>query len=194
MKVFFLLFAFVAGVLCAYHRHTPTIEQCEIVTLGEMARPIDTEAVYWIRKYNPKISEDTAIELFHHIERTVNKYHINAEYNKGIARAVTPRLIVALILKESGFHWSAISDHGAIGLCQVMPLHVKDMGHLGIESHEDLLNAEKNIEAGVFVLMNYARRVQSIDKALCWYNAGPSKEKAGRGYAKAVLKLYAQIN
>ena len=107
MKVFFLIFAFVAGVLCAYHNHTPPIEQCEIVTLGEMARPIDTEAVYWIRKYNPRISEDEAIELFHHIERTVNKYHVNAEYDKGIARAVTPRLIVALILKESGFRWSA---------------------------------------------------------------------------------------
>lgn len=193
IKIFLLSLAFLSGILYAYHNHTPPIEQCEIITLGEMARPVDAKAIYWMRHYNKNLSEDTASDLFHHIENTVHKYHSDPNYSKGIAPAITPRLVVALILKESGFRWSAISDHGAIGLCQVMPLHIPSLQHLGIESHEDLLNAEKNIEAGIFVLMNYARRVQSIDKALCWYNAGPSKERAGRGYAKAVLGIYRKI-
>ena len=74
-----------------------------------------------------------------------------------------------------------------------MPLHIPSLQHLGIESYEDLLEAEKNIEAGVHILMGYARRVDSVLKALSFYNAGPSRWKAGRGYARAVLSLYREM-
>ena len=57
-----------------------------------------------------------------------------------------------------------------------------------------LLDAENNIEAGVFVLMGYARRVDSVHRALCWYNAGPRKERGrGGGMQGAVLKLYEEM-
>ena len=74
-----------------------------------------------------------------------------------------------------------------------MPLHIPSLQHLGIESYEDLLEAEKNIEAGVFVLMNYAKGVDSITRALSRYNGGYKREKAGRGYARAVLKFYLEM-
>lgn len=193
-KVGLLTFALLGGVICSVHvhqNHTIPTEKCEIITLS--AEPANYLEVNWIRRYNPSLSEADANDLYRHIERTIQRYHNDPAYQKGVTKQVTPRLFLSLILKESGFRWSAISDHGAIGLCQVMTLHIPSLQHLGIESYEDLLEAEKNIEAGVFVLMNYARRVQSIDKALCWYNAGPSKEKAGRGYARAVLKLYEEM-
>jgi len=72
-----------------------------------------------------------------------------------------------------------------------MPLHLGDLEKAGIGT--DLLDAKVNIEAGVFVLMGYARRVDSVHRALCFYNAGPSRWKAGRGYARAVLKLYEEM-
>lgn len=84
--------------------------------------------------------------------------------------------MLSLILRESGFKWSAISDHGAIGLCQVMPLHLEDL--------------EK---AGVHILMGYAKRVDSITRALSIYNGGYKREKAGRGYAVSVLRLYREM-
>jgi len=189
-----LTFALLSGVICSVHVHQnhaiPT-EKCEIITLS--AEPVNQLEVNWIRRYNPSLSESDANDLYKHIERTIERYHNNPSYQKGVTKQITPRLFLSLILRESGFRWSAISDHGAIGLCQVMPLHIPSLQHLGIESYEDLLEAEKNIEAGVFVLMNYAKGVDSVTKALSRYNGGYKREKAGRGYAKKVLALYAQM-
>ena len=191
-KIALLTTALISGAIYAYSQnHTNYTETCEIITLS--AEPSNYLEVNWIRRYNPSLSESDANDLYRHIERTIERYHNDPAYQKGVTKQITPRLFLSLILRESGFRWSAISDHGAIGLCQVMPLHIPSLRHLGIKSHEDLLEAEKNIEAGVFVLMGYARRVDSVHRALCFYNAGPSLWKAGRGYARAVLKLYEEM-
>jgi len=191
-KVALLTTALISGAIYGYSHSrtipTPT-ETCEIITLS--AEPSNYLEVNWIRRYNPSLSEADANDLYNHIQNTIKKYHNDPSYQKGVTKQVTPRLFLSLILRESGFRWSAISDHGAIGLCQVMPLHLKDLERAGIGT--DLLDAENNIEAGVFVLMNYARRVESLDRALSFYNAGPSRWKAGRGYARAVLKLYKEM-
>jgi len=190
IRIFLLTFALISGAIYAHSvNHINTTEKCEIITLS--AESSNYLEVNWIRRYNPSLSEGDANDLYRHIERTIQRYHNDPAYQKGVTKQVTPRLFLSLILRESGFRWSAISDHGAIGLCQVMPLHLEDLEKAGIGT--DLLDAEVNIEAGVFVLMGYARRVDSVHRALCFYNAGPSKEKAGRGYAGAVLKLYEEM-
>ena len=191
-KVGLLTFALLGGVICSVHvhqNHTIPTETCEIITLS--AEPSNYLEVNWIRKYNPSLSEADANDLYKHIERTIERYHADPSYQKGVTKQITPRLFLSLILRESGFRWSAISDHGAIGLCQVMPLHLEDLERAGIGT--DLLDAENNIEAGVHILMGYARRADSVLKALSFYNAGPSRWKAGRGYARAVLKLYLEM-
>ena len=191
-KVGLLTFALLSGVVCSVNVHQNHIiptEKCEIITLS--AEPSNYLEVNWIRKYNPSLSESDANDLYKHIERTIERYHADPSYQKGVTKQITPRLFLSLILRESGFRWSAISDHGAIGLCQVMPLHLEDLEKAGIGT--DLLDAEVNIEAGVHILMGYARRVDSVLKALSFYNAGPSRWKAGRVYARAVLKLYEEM-
>ncbi len=189
-KVGLLTFALISGAIYAHSvNHINTTEKCEIITLS--AEPSNYLEVNWIRRYNPSLSEGDANDLYRHIERTIQRYHNDPAYQKGVTKQVTPRLMLSLILRESGFRWSAISDHGAIGLCQVMPLHLDDLEKAGIGT--DLLDAENNIEAGVHILMGYARRVDSVLKALSFYNAGPSRWRAGRGYARAVLKLYLEM-
>lgn len=189
-KIALLTTALISGAIYAYSQnHTNYTETCEIITLS--AEPSNYLEVDWIRKYNPSLSEADANDLYRHIERTIQRYHNDPAYQKGVTKQITPRLFLSLILRESGFRWSAISDHGAIGLCQVMPLHLEDLEKAGIGT--DLLDAEVNISAGVHILMGYARRVDSVLKALSFYNAGPRKEKAGRGYARAVLKLYKEM-
>ena len=189
-KVALLTGALITGATYGYLENTevPT-EKCEIITLS--AEPSNYLEVNWIRKYNPSLSEGDATALYRHIERTIQRYHNDPSYQKGVTKQVTPRLFLSLILRESGFRWSAISDHGAIGLCQVMPLHLEDLEAAGIGT--DLLDAENNIEAGVHILMGYARGVNSITRALSRYNGGYKREKAGRGYARAVLKLYEEM-
>jgi len=191
-KVGLLTFALLSGVVCSVHvhqNHTIPTEKCEIITLSQ--GKVNQLEVNWIRRYNPSLSEADANDLYRHIERTIERYHNNPSYQKGVTKQITPRLFLSLILRESGFRWSAISNHGAIGLCQVMPLHLEDLEKAGIGT--DLLDAEVNIEAGVHILMGYAMRVDSVHKALSFYNAGPSRWKAGRGYARAVLKLYEEM-
>jgi soluble lytic murein transglycosylase-like protein len=189
-KIALLTTALISGAIYAYSQnHTNYTETCEIITLS--AEPSNCLEVNWIRKYNPSLSEGDAATLYKHIERTIERYHADPAYQKGVTKQITPRLFLSLILRESGFRWSAISDHGAIGLCQVMPLHLEDLEKAGIGT--DLLDAENNIEAGVHILMGYARRVDSVLKALSFYNAGPSRWKAGRGYARAVLSLYREM-
>ena len=189
-KVALLTGALITGATYGYLENTevPT-ETCEIITLS--AEPVNQLEIDWIRKYNPSLSEGDATALYRHIERTIQRYHNDPSYQKGVTKQVTPRLFLSLILRESGFRWSAISDHGAIGLCQVMPLHLEDLEKAGIGT--DLLDAENNIEAGVHILMGYARGVNSITRALSRYNGGYKREKAGRGYARAVLKLYEEM-
>ena len=192
MRWWMLTFALLLGIYCSVNvrqNHTIPTETCEIITLSQ--GKVNQLEVNWIRKYNPSLSEADANDLYKHIERTIERYHNNPSYQKGVTKQITPRLFLSLILRESGFRWSSISDHGALGLCQVMPLHLKDLEKAGIGT--DLLDAENNIEAGVHILMGYARRVDSVLKALSFYNAGPSRWRAGRGYARAVLSLYREM-
>lgn len=197
MKLSLITFALLLGVACsvivqsnnATDNHIMPTKKCEVITLS--AEPSNYLEVNWIRRYNPSLSESDANDLYKHIERTIKKYHADPSYQKGVTKQVTPRLMLSLILRESGFRWSAISDHGAIGLCQVMPLHLNDLEKAGIGT--DLLDAEVNIEAGVHILMGYAKGVDSIIRALSRYNGGYKREKAGRGYARAVLKLYKEM-
>ena len=191
-KVGLLTITLMSGAIYGYlenQNHTIPTEKCEIITLS--AEPANYLEVNWIRRYNPSLSEADANDLYRHIQNTIKKYHNDPNYQKGVTKQVTPRLFLSLILRESGFRWSAISDHGAIGLCQVMPLHLEDLEKAGIGT--DLLDAEVNIEAGVHILMGYAKGVDSITRALSRYNGGYKREKAGLGYARAVLSLYREM-
>jgi soluble lytic murein transglycosylase-like protein len=189
------LLAFLLGIFAAHLAYTPA-QLPETTQTIEHARPVDYTAIHWIRKYNPALSEAEAREMYSYVEQTIARYKADPAYQKGAALQVTPKLFLALILRESGAKWQSISDHGAIGLCQVMPLHVEDLHAAGvIESPEveELLDAESNIKAGIHILMNYARRVETLTRALSVYNGGFGREKAGRNYARRVMELYRQI-
>ena len=184
------------GIFSAYTLQCQPETQTQNTVTIKPAQPVDHVAIEWIRKYNPALSEAQAQEMYSYVEQTIARYKADPTYQKGAAKLITPKLFLALILRESGAKWQSISDHGAIGLCQVMPLHVENLHRAGvIESPEveELLDTESNIRAGVHVLMVYAKGVDSITRALSRYNAGPSRERAGRGYARAVLKLYEDI-
>ena len=113
-KIALLTTALISGAIYAHpQNHTIPTETCEIITLS--AEPSNYLEVNWIRRYNPSLSESDANDLYRHIERTIERYHNDPSYQKGVTKQVTPRLFLALILRESGFRWSAISDHGAIG-------------------------------------------------------------------------------
>lgn len=89
------------------------------------------------------------------------------------------RLILAIIKHESSFDEDAVSDHGAEGLMQIMPVT-----HLEISEAIDVQNPfvpRDNIRAGVYYvsklseLFKDARGDDRISLVLAAYNAGPAR-------------------
>lgn len=80
---------------------------------------------------------------------------------------ISPSLLAGvLVIENTPFDTIAVSTQGAIGLMQVMPVHVGSYGCLS----GDLLNVEDNICHGARVLGTYLRRTKSVELALRRYN------------------------
>jgi hypothetical protein len=87
-------------------------------------------------------------------------------YEAGRVR-ISPSLLAGVLLIENGpADSSAISTQGAIGMMQVMPVHIGSYGCLS----GDLLNVEANICHGARLLGTYLRRTKSVELALRRYN------------------------
>lgn len=87
-------------------------------------------------------------------------------YEAGRAH-ISPSVLAAVLLIENArFDTSAVSSEGAIGLMQVMPMHVGNYRCLS----GDLLNVEANICHGARLLSMHLRRTKSLDAALRRYN------------------------
>jgi len=105
-----------------------------------------------------------------------------------------PLLIVAMIAVESGFDPAAQSEHGALGLMQVVPkwhLDKIDARVAGEPQPDHLFVPEVNIAVGVEVLAEGLRRYGSLEKALLYYH-GSVNDPTAR-YSKRVLALYRQL-
>lgn len=87
-------------------------------------------------------------------------------YEAGRAR-ISPSVLAAVLLIENApLDTGAVSTEGAIGLMQVMPMHVGNYRCLS----GDLLNVEANICHGARLLANHLRRTKSLEAALRRYN------------------------
>jgi soluble lytic murein transglycosylase-like protein len=87
-------------------------------------------------------------------------------YEAGRLRISPSLLAGVLVIENTPFDTIAVSTQGAIGLMQVMPVHVGSYGCLS----GDLLNVEDNICHGARILGTYLRRTKSVELALRRYN------------------------
>jgi soluble lytic murein transglycosylase-like protein len=87
-------------------------------------------------------------------------------YEAGRAHISPSILAAVLVVENSRFDTSAVSTEGAIGLMQVMPMHVGNYRCLS----GDLLNVEANICHGARLLSMHLRRTKSLEAALRRYN------------------------
>ena len=86
-KVGLLTFALLGGVVCSvniHQDHTIPTEKCEIITLSQ--GKVNQLEVNWIRRYNPSLSERDANDLYRHIERTIQRYHNDPNYQFQLTR------------------------------------------------------------------------------------------------------------
>lgn len=112
--------------------------------------------------------------------------------------SIDPRIVIAIIWKESNYKASAVGDHGnSLGLMQIQPKWCKEkMKKLKCPNLND---PYQNITVGVSILKDYIDKDKGIKWALMAYNGGPSyaNRKASRGevseYARKVLAKKASL-
>jgi soluble lytic murein transglycosylase-like protein len=111
--------------------------------------------------------------------------------------ALAEELLHAVMLVESGFRPTAVSEKGAIGLMQLMPGTAKDM------YVRDIWSPQQNIDGGARYLRTLANQYGGdLVKTLAAYNAGPEAVKRAGGvpgipetqeYVRRVIDLYEKL-
>lgn len=109
---------------------------------------------------------------------------------------VDATLLAALIRTESSFDARARSGAGALGLAQVMPLHVTRYAFL--DTADDLLNPRLNVRAGAFVLAEALQRYGNTRDALRAYHGGSAAVDnpgpATQAYVDVVTRRWAELS
>ena len=93
-----------------------------------------------------------------------------------------PELVLAVIDVESNFNQFAISRAGAIGLMQVMPFWLDEVGHPA----DNLFNLKTNLRMGCTILRYYLKLEKGdLTQALARYNGS----KGSYRYTNKVFKV-----
>nr|WP_298059101.1 transglycosylase SLT domain-containing protein [uncultured Halomonas sp.] len=93
-------------------------------------------------------------------------------YQEARLAGLPPDLVLALIQVESAFNADAISSAGAVGLMQIMPFWVSELG-LPID---DLTHPPRNLRYGCTILAHYlAIENGDFTRALARYNGSLGK-------------------
>jgi soluble lytic murein transglycosylase-like protein len=151
--------------------------------LGSDAEPNKDALVKMVQKYAKKTEE---IELD---ADTVRKYTDLAD-KYATKHEIDPLWVIAMMWQESRFNKGEISDHGAIGLMQVMPSTGKELGF----TPEQLHDPENNIAAGTQYLADLLKIYKgNLRMATIAYNQGVGNVERGTYrsvYYTAVSKHY----
>ncbi|MCU4310944.1 transglycosylase SLT domain-containing protein [Acinetobacter variabilis] len=108
--------------------------------------------------------------------------------------SIDPLLVAAVIRQESTYRSQVASPAGAVGLMQIVPRYWQST------CGPDLFNEAVNIGCGSYILSRYQESSGSLEKALGYYNVGPTAyekdrkmRKQGKKYAKEVLTHQKQL-
>ena len=110
------------------------------------------------------------------------KYKMQVE-QCSIKYNIDKNLIYSVIKVESNFNKNAVSNKGAMGLMQITLDTAEYIARLkGVEfDKSDLFNENINIDFGCYYLRYLIDKFNSIETAICAYNAGETKV---RGWLK----------
>ncbi|MFP4137430.1 MAG: lytic transglycosylase domain-containing protein [Halomonas sp.] len=93
-------------------------------------------------------------------------------YHEATLADLSPELVLALIQVESAFRAEAVSSAGAVGLMQIMPFWIRELGLPA----DDLKDPWRNLRYGCTILAHYlAVERGDLTRALARYNGSLGK-------------------
>lgn len=167
----------------------PAVEietETEIIQWKQDTEEVSVEPLEEITVAEPEPAEPEFVGYEVYVETICNEY------------GICPEVVLALIEAESGGDPNAVSDHGAIGLMQVVHrFHWDRMERLGVT---DLYDPYSNILVGVDYLTEMFDKYHELPIALMCYNEGeydgaPERAMAGNisDYAKGIMKRASEL-
>ncbi|MEE8637423.1 MAG: lytic transglycosylase domain-containing protein [Candidatus Margulisiibacteriota bacterium] len=156
------------------------IDPTYLAVVGENARSSIQNYICRFRK------PGEAVAITDSIMRHSQKYNVN------------PKLVAALIRRESGFNPRAISSAGAMGLGQLMPSTAKS---IGVTNPYDIdQNAKGTVRYMKYLLGRFEKYSDQVSFALAGYLEGPNGVARRNGYRsstaayiKSIIKIYHKI-
>lgn len=140
----------------------------------------------YIRKHNPNIPTSEAVSIAKHV----------IHYSK--LHDMDPKLIIALMRKESTFNRLAVSSSSAKGLGQIKDFNKPSLGM------KDSFSIQENSRSTVLYLKRmidiYKGKSNNIQLGLASYFKGRGTvanhgiDDEARGYVSTILKFYDEIN
>jgi len=142
-----------------------------------------------LRSFNAALTPPIATDMAQHVLLLASYYSLD------------PRLLVAIVGVESGWHTQAVSPSGAQGLGQLMPSTADGLSVQALEKYENLDGTARYIRR---LLNEYAKlpSERRYSLALAGYNAGPDAVRRYGGippfaetqaYVQHVLGLWRRL-
>jgi soluble lytic murein transglycosylase-like protein len=96
-------------------------------------------------------------------------------YSAAVTHHVNPNLVMGLAWWESGWNQSAVSNAGAIGIMQIMPMTADAAGPWLLHRKVDIHDIADNLDLGAAIIRNNLDAYHGdLVKALTDYYGGPS--------------------
>ncbi|MFW3615397.1 lytic transglycosylase domain-containing protein [Billgrantia antri] len=117
-------------------------------------------ARHWMSQMEPRLARFVDDE-------TLRGEMLTRIYHEARLAGLPPEIVLAVIQVESAFQAEAVSSAGAVGLMQIMPFWIRELGR----SADDLMDPWLNLRYGCTILAHYlAVERGDFTRALARYN------------------------
>lgn len=184
-----LLASLVAALLSASAWASEQIPDPE---LREALRVAASESVSFTDRFHGEVwLTDMSRRLARHVDDPEERIELLTLVHLEAARVdLPPELVLAVIEVESNFDRYAVSVAGALGLMQIMPFWLDEIGR----PNDNLLHTDTNLRYGCTILRHYLDKEKGdLRRALGRYNGSLGKRKYPNKVIDKLSKKWFQV-
>lgn len=132
----------------------------------------------WLTAMEPRLARFVA-------DPAMRVYLLEAIHREARLAGLAPEIVLAVIQVESAFKPDAVSSAGALGLMQIMPFWVAELGR----PSDDLFDPTLNLRYGCTILAHYLNIERGdLTRALARYNGSRGRT----WYPERVLRAWTE--